>query len=94
VNQVVGVQGRIGKIPDSCYTFWVGASIKILTGKNLLNEKIDIFLKLCYNEESCNFSKYPNGKGDPLHTLHSCVGMKILTETDKNLEIIQGITLN
>lgn len=34
---VVGVQGRVGKIPDSCYTFWVGASIHILTEKNLLH---------------------------------------------------------
>ena len=36
----VGVQGRVGKYPDSCYSFWVGASISILTGKNLLNPKI------------------------------------------------------
>ena len=29
---LVGIQGRVGKLPDSCYTFWVGAAIKILTG--------------------------------------------------------------
>ena len=36
----VGVQGRVGKNPDSCYSFWVGASMTILTGKNILNPKI------------------------------------------------------
>jgi len=39
-SDIVGVQGRVGKIPDSCYTFWVGASIKLITGKNLLTPKI------------------------------------------------------
>jgi len=31
-------------MPDSCYSFWVGASIQLLTGKNLLNPKIQNFL--------------------------------------------------
>ena len=68
----------MGKLPDSCYTFWVGASIKIITSHNLLNNNIGNFLKLCYNKANCNFSKYPNIKGDPLHTLHSSVGYKII----------------
>lgn len=39
-EEFIGVQGRVGKMPDSCYSFWVGASINILTGKNLLNPKV------------------------------------------------------
>ena len=39
-EEFIGVQGRVGKMPDSCYSFWVGASINILTGKNLLNTKV------------------------------------------------------
>ena len=31
-THLIGVQGRVGKIPDSCYSYWVGASIQILTG--------------------------------------------------------------
>jgi len=34
------MQGRVGKKPDSCYTFWVGASIALLTGTNLLNPNV------------------------------------------------------
>lgn len=30
-ESIVGVQGRVGKLPDSCYSFWVGASIMMLT---------------------------------------------------------------
>lgn len=49
-NEIVGVQGRVGKLPDSCYTFWVGASIKMICGENLLHENIGKFLEICYNE--------------------------------------------
>jgi prenyltransferase beta subunit len=36
----IGVQGRVGKNPDSCYSFWIGASINLLVDKNLLNPKV------------------------------------------------------
>jgi geranylgeranyl transferase type-1 subunit beta len=26
---IAGVQGRVNKDPDSCYSFWVGASLKV-----------------------------------------------------------------
>jgi geranylgeranyl transferase type-1 subunit beta len=29
-RQVGGFQGRINKDPDTCYSFWVGASLKML----------------------------------------------------------------
>lgn len=39
-SEYVGIQGRVGKMPDSCYSFWAGASIQILTGKNLISPKV------------------------------------------------------
>ena len=63
-----------------------------MTGQNLLSENVDNFVKLCYNSEGFNFSKYPNTKGDPLHTLHSIVGLKIIHQNDKDMDIIQGTT--
>lgn len=39
-EQHIGVQGRVGKHPDSCYGFWVGASINIISEQNLLNPKV------------------------------------------------------
>ena len=29
-RQVGGFQGRVNKDPDTCYSFWVGASLKML----------------------------------------------------------------
>lgn len=68
----------MGKYPDSCYSFWVGASIKIITEKNLLNPKVENYINLCFKEDECSFSKYPNSQsGDPVHTTHSIVGIKL-----------------
>jgi geranylgeranyl transferase type-1 subunit beta len=56
---MIGVQGRVGKDPDSCYSFWVGASLKMLTGKNLLNLDISKFIMSCFKRDQKSFSKYP-----------------------------------
>ena len=39
-EKIVGIQGRVGKIPDSCYSFWVGASLQLISGKNLLSKNV------------------------------------------------------
>ena len=76
---IVGIQGRVGKLPDSCYSFWVGASIRILTGENLLSTDVEKFIEMCYKPEERGFAKYPDSKrADPVHTFHSVTGMKIL----------------
>lgn len=88
---MVGVQGRVGKLPDSCYSFWVGASICMLTGKNLLNANIGHFLHICTTTSGA-YSKFPEStNGDPLHTLHSLVGGKILRDAWKELTLERGL---
>lgn len=89
---MVGIQGRVGKLPDSCYTFWVGASSALLAGKNLLSPKIENFLEMCFRPENCSFSKYPNTKGDPIHTLHSVYGQAIITGQLDILNLEKGLT--
>jgi prenyltransferase beta subunit len=87
----VGVQGRVGKFPDSCYSFWVGASIRILTGRNLLNPKVENFIGLCFKEKECSFSKYPSSSnGDPVHTAHSLVGVKLARSDIDRLRLEKG----
>lgn len=87
----MGIQGRVGKIPDSCYTFWVGASLKLLSGKNLLNENVENFIWMCFNEKGQNFGKYPKSGGDPVHTFHSITGLKILRNDLGGLSLSQLI---
>ena len=80
-QKLIGVQGRVGKYIDSCYSFWAGASLKMLSGKNLLNSEIAKFLMKCYKDDQNCFSKYMENKsGDPVHTFHSITGLKILNE--------------
>ena len=38
-GNVGGFQGRINKYPDSCYSFWNGATLKILGFEKLLNKE-------------------------------------------------------
>lgn len=89
--KLVGVQGRLGKLPDSCYSFWVGSSICLLTGKNLLSPFIGNFLDICLTSVGA-YSKYPEMKmGDPVHTLHSIVGGKIIRDQYNELHLAKGI---
>lgn len=48
----IGINGRTGKIPDSCYCFWVTATSKILGHIDVINEKSAIdFILNCQNCE-------------------------------------------
>jgi len=40
VNRILeqGVNGRTGKIPDSCYSFWSYASLCLIDKQNLVNQ--------------------------------------------------------
>lgn len=63
----------------------------MLVGKNLLNDNIVNFLSICYDEKSHGFSKFPFKKADPLHTLHSNVGLYILKDNLGNICLEQGV---
>ena len=46
----IGINGRTGKIPDSCYCFWVIATSKILDSSDFFDENIILeFLMNCQN---------------------------------------------
>ena len=74
-----GISGRINKYADSCYTFWVGATLKILGCEDFLDEEeITPFVLECTSETG-GFKKYPfSKKADPVHTCHSLYGLSIL----------------
>jgi hypothetical protein len=57
----------------------VGASLKLLTGRNLLSGVIENFIMECYEKVKKNFRKhYHHSKGDPVHTFHSILGLRII----------------
>ncbi len=36
-RQVAGFQGRINKIPDTCYSFWIGGSLQMLNAFDVVD---------------------------------------------------------
>ncbi|KAI9202945.1 geranylgeranyl transferase type-1 subunit beta-like protein [Polychytrium aggregatum] len=71
-RQSSGFQGRPAKIPDTCYSFWVGASLHILGYYHLVDTKRDQeFLKTTETVWG-GFGKYP---GLPPDIMHSYLGL-------------------
>jgi len=67
-RQISGINGRINKDPDSCYSFWVGASLKILGKFDMLSwELCQGFLFTCQHSIG-GFGKIPSAHPDLLHT--------------------------
>ena len=55
---VGGFQGRIGKYPDSCYSFWIGASLKILGYESFINKvSVKAYILNCQDVEKVRIIK-------------------------------------
>ena len=84
-RQNKGIHGRIQKTDDSCYTFWTGAALCILTDEKLLNlESLSEFIKSCANPICGGIAKFPGTPPDPNHSFMSLgkfACLKILTKT-------------
>lgn len=88
------MQGRVGKLPDSCYSFWAGAAMHILAGRDLLNPLAENFIDLCFKEADCSYGKYPAYKsGDPVHTTHSLTGIRLARHQTAGLDLLKGVVI-
>ena len=84
-----GYQGRTNKEPDSCYAFWVGASIALLdrfqdtdtssTRRFLLN-------RCQFNSKVGGFSKLPGGYPDILHSFYSVCWLAMAGQPEDELK--------
>jgi len=89
-RQVSGFQGRINKPPDTCYGFWIGASLAILRAYDpdvpvgaraaevsfVDNTSLCNFLLTC--QQACGgFSKEASSYPDLVHTCLSIVALSI-----------------
>jgi geranylgeranyl transferase type-1 subunit beta len=79
-RQISGFQGRIGKDPDACYSWWIGSSLHILGHFDQLDAvQLRNFLLACQAPIG-GFGKYPDTHPDILHTYFSLCGMSFLGE--------------
>lgn len=97
MRQVGGFQGRCSKLPDTCYSFWVKATLKILStmvpeGEPPLDCDVDqemelYFLLECFTKKG-GFAKFPIAKDQPdiLHTLYAIAALSLDAEERAKLE--------
>jgi len=78
-RQQLGLNGRIEKPEDSCYSYWVGASMHLLgVGGLLQGDKCATFLRQCESKMTGGFQKFPEVRfPDLLHSYFSVAGLSL-----------------
>jgi len=87
-QQVGGFQGRTEKGADACYSFWCGASLKILDASNFVDEEANANFLLKCQSKFGGFAKVPSEFPDPFHTYMSFAALSLLPSEaakDENL---------
>eukprot|EP01094_Clydonella_sp_ATCC50884_P015448 TRINITY_DN2604_c0_g1_i1.p1 TRINITY_DN2604_c0_g1~~TRINITY_DN2604_c0_g1_i1.p1 ORF type:complete len:397 (+),score=101.41 TRINITY_DN2604_c0_g1_i1:171-1193(+) len=70
-RQISGFQGRVEKVADTCYSWWVGASLAMLGAWDLVNHDMCASFTYSCQHMIGGFSKVPGVSPDPLHTYFS-----------------------
>ncbi|KAK6028395.1 prenyltransferase and squalene oxidase repeat-containing domain protein [Ostertagia ostertagi] len=66
-KQDEGFHGRAHKPDDSCYAFWIGATLEILNANHLMDkEKLRSFLLIAQHQYMGGFCKIPEASGFPV----------------------------
>ncbi|KAJ3298935.1 Geranylgeranyl transferase type-1 subunit beta [Rhizoclosmatium sp. JEL0117] len=75
-----GFAGRPGKVSDTCYSFWVGASLEILGAYQFSDSQANRkFLETTVSSRG-GFSKHADANPDPLHSYMGLAGLSIAKE--------------
>lgn len=81
LRQVDGFQGRANKPVDTCYSFWIGATLKILNAFDFTHfpENREYILST-QDTVVGGFSKWPRCTTDPFHTYFGICGLSFINE--------------
>ncbi|KOC69770.1 Geranylgeranyl transferase type-1 subunit beta [Habropoda laboriosa] len=83
MRQDGGFHGRPGKPSDTCYSFWVGATLEMLDISKLSDpDENRAFLLETQDSILGGFAKFADYFPDPLHTYLGLCGLSLLGETD------------
>jgi geranylgeranyl transferase type-1 subunit beta len=78
-RQTTGFNGRVNKPWDTCYSFWIGSTLKILNSLEYSNYNENInYIFETYNEITGGFAKWPDCSADPLHTFMGICGLSLV----------------
>jgi len=76
-RQVSGFQGRINKDADTCYSFWIGATLSILGAHDLVDFATLRGFNLSCEQPTGGLSKVPGSFPDVLHTYLGLCGLSL-----------------
>lgn len=80
-RQVDGFQGRPNKPVDTCYSFWIGAALKILDAFHLTDYNANRSYIIETQETVVGgFAKWPHSTADPFHTYLGLCGLSFAGE--------------
>jgi len=78
-RQRCGFHGRPHKDDDSCYTFWIGASLKIIGNLPLVSEEeLVSFVLSTQDPVTGGMAKWPQVRADPLHSYMGLSGLSLI----------------
>ena len=98
LQQGNGYKGRINKDEDTCYSFWIGATLNILLNNppnnndqyndNIISYQNNYnFVLSCQHNKLGGFGKYKDVMSDILHSYFGLAGISLMY-INKNIEII------
>jgi hypothetical protein len=80
LRQDTGFNGRPNKLVDTCYSFWVGASLTLLGHYDLVDQDALVaFLRTTESRTIGGFAKQPEAMPDPLHSYMGLAGLAFTT---------------
>ncbi|XP_059487036.1 geranylgeranyl transferase type-1 subunit beta [Neocloeon triangulifer] len=81
MRQMAGFQGRPNKPDDTCYSFWVGATLKLLDRYQYIDGKSNRnYILSTQHILTGGFSKWCDTSPDPLHTYFGICGLSLMNE--------------
>ena len=93
-RQVDGFQGRPNKPVDTCYSFWIGASLKILNAFELTDYAANrSYILETQDNVVGGFAKWPHSTTDPFHTYLGLCGLAF-TEESGLLQVMPSLNLS
>merc|ERR1712065_129643 len=77
-RQQFGFQGRPNKKTDTCYSYWVGASLAMLDAYPFVDIPTNSSYVLSTQQAIGGLAKWPDHHPDPLHTHLGLCGLSLL----------------
>lgn len=81
--QGAGYRGRLGKARDSCYSFWVGATVRLLGAARLLTPGANREFVLRCVDARGGFGRDPLAQAEILHTFYGTAGLALMQEEEE-----------